>query len=113
MAVAIDGWRWCFDPDLRAKIGALPSAELLAAVACPTALLFGERSELMKPARLDLIRRLTPAAAPWIVIPDAGHHIMVDQPLALVAALRSLLESWQPAATLTAAAGRADGPEAS
>jgi hypothetical protein len=31
------------------------------------------------------------------VIPDAGHHIMVDQPLALVAALRSLLAAWQPA----------------
>ena len=62
------------------------------------ALLFGERSRLMTDARLHLIRELTPLDAPWIVIPDAGHHIMVDQPLALVAALRTLLESWQPAA---------------
>ena len=52
------------------------------------------------------MRGVTPSDAPWIVIPDAGHHIMVDQPLALVAALRSLLAAWQPAATLAADAPR-------
>ena len=93
-----DGWSWRFDPDLRAKTSASPTADLLAAVECRIALLFGERSQLMTPGRVDLIRRHTPRDAPWIVIPDAGHHVMVDQPLALVAALRSLLESWQPAA---------------
>ena len=95
-----DGWSWRFDPDLRAKIHALPTAELLAPAPCRVALLFGDRSKLMTSVRIDLIRRHTPPAAPWIVIPDAGHHIMVDQPLALIAALRSLLEAWQPAATL-------------
>ena len=93
-----DGWSWRFDPDLRAKMLALPTADLLAPVACRLALLFGERSQLMTAARLALIRRFTPIETPWIVIPDAGHHVMVDQPLALVAALRCLLESWQPAA---------------
>ena len=29
-----------------------------------------------------------------IAIPDSAHHVMVDQPLALVAALRSLLAVW-------------------
>lgn len=95
-----DGWSWRFDPDLRAKIRALPNAELLAPVTCRVALLFGDRSRLMTRVRIDLIRRHTPPGAPWIEIPDAGHHVMVDQPLALIAALRSLLEAWQPAATL-------------
>jgi pimeloyl-ACP methyl ester carboxylesterase len=94
-----DGWSWRYDPDLRAQMQALPSSDLLAPVECRLALLFGERSQLMTEARLALIRRLTPRDAPWIVIPDAGHHVMVDQPLALVAALRALMECWQPAAT--------------
>jgi pimeloyl-ACP methyl ester carboxylesterase len=94
-----DGWSWRFDPDLRAKCKPTANAELLAPVTCRVAYLFGDRSRLMTHARLDLIRRHSPPDAPWIVIPDAGHHIMVDQPLALVAALRSLLEAWQPAAT--------------
>ena len=95
-----DGWSWRFDPDLRAKHRATGSAELLAPVSCRVAFLFGDRSRLMTSARLELIRRHAPVDAPWIVIPDAGHHIMVDQPLALIAALRALLEAWQPAATL-------------
>ena len=93
-----DGWSWRFDPDLRAKHRATASAELLAPVSCRVAFLFGDRSRLMTSGRLELIRRHAPVDAPWIVIPDAGHHIMVDQPLALIAALRSLLEAWQPAA---------------
>ena len=31
---------------------------------------------------------------PLFAIPDCGHHVMIDQPLALVAALRALLSVW-------------------
>jgi pimeloyl-ACP methyl ester carboxylesterase len=95
------GWSWCFDPDLRAKIDGLPSAALLTAPVCPVSMVVGERSPLMTPSRRALLRRVTPSVTPWIEIPDAGHHVMVDQPLALVAALRAQLEAWQPAATLS------------
>jgi pimeloyl-ACP methyl ester carboxylesterase len=97
------GWSWCFDPDLRAKFGGLPNATVLAPPACPMSLLFGDRSELLTPARRALLRRATPPHTPWIEVPDAGHHVMVDQPLALVAALRTQFEAWQPAATLNLA----------
>jgi hypothetical protein len=29
-----------------------------------------------------------------VVIPDSHHHIMIDQPLALVAAIRAVLAAW-------------------
>ncbi len=29
-----------------------------------------------------------------IAIPDSAHHIMIDQPLALISALRALLAVW-------------------
>ena len=32
--------------------------------------------------------------APLISIPNAQHHIMADEPLALIASLRTLLASW-------------------
>jgi pimeloyl-ACP methyl ester carboxylesterase len=32
-----------------------------------------------------------------VVIPDAGHHVMIDQPLAFIAALRGLLAAWPTA----------------
>jgi pimeloyl-ACP methyl ester carboxylesterase len=34
-------------------------------------------------------------AAPVVEIPQAQHHVMLDQPLALVAALRALLADWE------------------
>jgi pimeloyl-ACP methyl ester carboxylesterase len=64
-------------------------------------LLFGDRSALLTVPRRALLRRSTPPETPWVEIPDAGHHVMVDQPLALVAALRTQLEAWQPAAAGT------------
>jgi pimeloyl-ACP methyl ester carboxylesterase len=40
---------------------------------------------------------MIPADTPQIVIPDSEHHIMVDQPLALVAAIRAVLATWAAA----------------
>ena len=39
----------------------------------------------------DLLNR----QVPFIEIPEAHHHIMLDQPLAFVAALRTLLQEWR------------------
>ena len=32
-----------------------------------------------------------------VEIPDAHHHLLIDQPLALVSTLRALFHGWQPA----------------
>jgi pimeloyl-ACP methyl ester carboxylesterase len=96
------GWSWCFDPDLRAKFGALPAQALMTAPTCRTCLMFGERSMLLTPRRLELLRRVTPRDTGWVEIPDAGHHVLADQPLALVAALRTQIEAWQPLAAAAA-----------
>ena len=32
--------------------------------------------------------------SPYVEIPEAEHHVMIDQPLAYVAALRALLAAW-------------------
>jgi hypothetical protein len=35
-----------------------------------------------------------PASVREIEIPNSHHHVMIDQPLALVSALRTLLATW-------------------
>jgi pimeloyl-ACP methyl ester carboxylesterase len=32
-----------------------------------------------------------PAGAPYVEVPEADHHVMIDQPLAFVAAIEALL----------------------
>jgi len=48
----------------------------------------------MPPERVAAMRALLPPGSPAIPIPDAEHHVMVDQPLAFVTALRGLFAAW-------------------
>jgi pimeloyl-ACP methyl ester carboxylesterase len=88
------GWTWRVDPALRAKIRRVAIAPHLAAAKAPLAMITGARSGLMTPKTCARIAALAPPGTPHIQIPDADHHLMVDQPLALVAALRTLLAVW-------------------
>jgi pimeloyl-ACP methyl ester carboxylesterase len=86
------GWSWKFDPTIFGRPALSPS--LLTTVDCRVALFRAQRglvSEQMGEVMYDRLGR----DAPLIEIPDAGHHIMLDQPLALVTGLRTLLADWE------------------
>lgn len=89
-----EGWSWKFDPQMwgRFEIGDL--GDLLENMACPVALMWGERSNLMGQETMDYMFAKVPAGFKKVAIPDADHHVMIDQPLAFVAAARGLLASW-------------------
>ena len=88
------GWRWKFDPFLWTHFRIGDVHALPGAAQCPIALMWGERSSLMPAETIANMHRLAPPGTPFIAIPDADHHVMVDQPLAFVAALRALLAGW-------------------
>jgi pimeloyl-ACP methyl ester carboxylesterase len=71
-----------------------PLGQLLSQVNCPVALVWGERSKLMYPATMAFMLRELPDDIVKFSIPDADHHVMIDQPLATTAALRALLAAW-------------------
>ena len=83
------GWTWKWDPRIFGREPQIPLNKLDCRVALFRAehgLVSAEMSEVM----YDRLGRV----APVIEIPAAGHHIMLDQPVALVAALRTLLSDW-------------------
>lgn len=89
------GWTWKFDPSIwtsRFSIG--DTADRLRATKCRIAIMRGEMSVLMPPEVGEYMYSLLGHAAPVIEIPQARHHVMLDQPLAFVAALRALLADW-------------------
>lgn len=62
----------------------------LARVTCPTLLVRGGESTLLtREAAERFVARLP--AARWVEIPEAGHHVMVDQPEQLLAVIRDFL----------------------
>jgi pimeloyl-ACP methyl ester carboxylesterase len=88
------GWTWRFDPALLVQALAATLTSDLSQMICPVALISGERSSLMTPSHLAYMTSVAPSGTPNIVIPDADHHVLLDQPLALVAAIGSLLTVW-------------------
>jgi pimeloyl-ACP methyl ester carboxylesterase len=89
-----EGWTWRFDPFLWGKLDRSAMSEAAAGGgAAPMAHIFGDKSNIMR-RHAGQLASLIPADAPQVMIPDSEHHIMVDQPLALVAALRALLAAW-------------------
>lgn len=89
-----EGLTWKFDPHLWTHFTMPPLGELLSQVRCPLALVWGERSQLMSQETLDFMLRELPDDIVRFSIPDADHHVMIDQPLATAAALRALLATW-------------------
>jgi pimeloyl-ACP methyl ester carboxylesterase len=93
------GWTWRFDPFLWDKLDRDVLTGLFDDLSgcAPTVHIYGDKSELMRRiGELNLSR--LPASVRNIAIPNAEHHIMVDQPLALVSAIRSVLTFWPQAA---------------
>jgi pimeloyl-ACP methyl ester carboxylesterase len=89
------GWSWKFDgAALGARRFGEPFREYLQAVRCRAALLFGENSALVSRATASYMSSLLGPDAPIVEVPEAQHHVMLDQPLAFVAALRALLQGW-------------------
>lgn len=88
-----EGWTWKFDPtffDNLIDIG----PDTLRAITCRVAVLRAEHG-LVTP---DIGRRMYEMlgrTAPVIEVPLAYHHVMLDQPLSLVTAVRSLLADWR------------------
>lgn len=86
------GWSWKFDPQIFGRASLAPA--MLTRLDCRVALFRAEHglvSEDMGAMMYDRLGRV----APVIEIPDAGHAIMLDQPLALVTGLRTLLADWE------------------
>ena len=89
-----DGWTWKFDPRLFEHT-MVSLHDQLVAVRCRLALFRGEQSVVVPPDTAGYMYELMEQAAPVISIPEAHHHLTLDQPLAFVAALRTLLHDWE------------------
>lgn len=97
MAVKQDNdgrWSWRFDRRLWGDLDVGDPWADLATVRAPLAVIRGEFSALSGGATLQRMKEVAPEGTPFIDIPSACHHVMIDQPLALVASLRTLLAAW-------------------
>ena len=93
------GWSWKFDPMVFQGNGDhqekwLQTPQRVVALQHRLAIIYGEKSKLFNADSAAYLRELGGSHIPMIAIPEAEHHLMLDQPLALVTALRSVLALW-------------------
>jgi pimeloyl-ACP methyl ester carboxylesterase len=70
-------------------------SEYLASTQCRVAMLRGELSLMVPPEIEEYMYELLDRNAPIVEIPQAHHHLILDQPLAFIAAVRALLADWE------------------
>lgn len=89
------GWTWKFDPFMWSRNRRGNPAEELPRAGCRICYMWGSRSSLFPRRIIDFVSRTVPPGSLLVEIPDSDHHVMVDQPLALVAAARAVLAGWK------------------
>ncbi len=88
-------WAWKFDPAMPRSRSGPAWSEMLAQVRCRVAVFHGELSAIVNADVNAYMNDLLGRTAPFVEIPQAHHHLILDQPLAFVAALRAILADWE------------------
>jgi len=89
-----EGWTWKFDPADKGAFEIHFERDLLRAARCPLAFIYGEKSYFVDRDGVQHLQDQAAGRSPFVMIPDAYHHLMMDQPLAFISALRTLLSAW-------------------
>jgi pimeloyl-ACP methyl ester carboxylesterase len=89
------GWTWKFDDQLFGKFRFGDMREALKSIPCRVGVLYGDRSALFTQEIADYMFEVLDSSVPFVSIPEADHHVFLDQPLPFVAALRTLLAEWR------------------
>lgn len=92
------GWRWKFDDTVFSNMDITDRSEDLASLETRLSVIYGEHSKIMPPEMVEYMRQALDDDVPFIEIPHAHHHLILDQPLACIAALRTLLAEWRHSA---------------
>lgn len=85
------GWLWKFDHKLPGGRVEFVVQAALRRLRVRTDYMCGANSNVVEGPRVSLILNAIGQGRPAIVIPEAHHHIMLDQPLSFISALRALL----------------------
>ncbi len=93
------GWSWKFDDRMFHKLRFGEANEdrgkALASLHCRVAVVYGEDSYLFDQGIVNYMFDVLDKSVPFIALPEAQHHLFLDQPMAFIAVMRTLLAEWR------------------
>ncbi len=92
VAPMFDGhWGWKFDNNMPLTLNRENYRPHMLGVTVPCDIIYGDRTEIFTSARRDAAAEIVPTCGRAVALPAAHHHVMIEQPIALVASIRALL----------------------
>lgn len=93
------GWTWKFDSsvfngDFGQRERMFRQGETIAATPGRKAIVYGQDSLLFDDDSAAYVRECGARDVPIVGIPEARHHLMLDEPIAFVSVLRAILAQW-------------------
>ncbi len=93
------GWTWKFDPKILIRRAEeqdwwADNADCFTRLPASKGIIYGQKSLLFNEAITGYLREKSAAPFPVVAIPDAHHHVMLDQPIALATAIDAILSTW-------------------
>ena len=78
------GWSWKFDMEFLQKTEVNNLADHVKDISIQTTVMYGEKSMLFMPAMMEFMRATYKEEVPFIMLPDARHHLFLDKPLEFI-----------------------------
>jgi len=89
-----DGWTWKYDPGAFRNLQASSVFNELKEISSPTLIIRGQHSRILDKDTSEIMQSEIRNATAVVEIAGAFHHVMLDQPAALIEEIRSALERW-------------------
>jgi len=93
--VKVDGgWTWKFDDQIDKRIDFKTFMKEIPSEDCPLiGFIYGEKSRMFSQEIIDYNHQILGERVPLVSIPEAAHHLLLDQPLAFVSGLKTALSN--------------------
>ncbi|MBV1874227.1 MAG: alpha/beta hydrolase [Gammaproteobacteria bacterium] len=88
------GWSWKFDMEFLQKTEVNKLADNVKDISIQTTVMYGEKSMLFMPAMMEFMRATYKEEVPFIMLPDARHHLFLDKPLEFIELFRETLNTY-------------------
>jgi pimeloyl-ACP methyl ester carboxylesterase len=89
-----DGWTWKYDPSAFRNLQPSLIFNELKEIVCPTLIICGQHSRILDKESAEVMQSEISNALDVVEISDACHHIMLDQPVALIREIKMALKKW-------------------
>ena len=96
------GWMWKFDHEFGPKTDTSELIDDVPEIRCNRAVIHGENSIFFRPKPKQWMQQLYGEKVPFISVPNAAHHVFLDEPIALADAVKKVMTPWYEPAKRTA-----------